>query len=938
MTRTRRRSFSVAIVALAIVAGSVFADVEVVPAVSGTGSARTGIPLRLVTMLHNPATTALTVNIVPRVIDPGCTGVTVRALDDGLMPRSLGALETLQVIVEAASGVPMTRACVLDVTGMPGMATTFTANFTISGAPGLDAEPSTFKFVAPSGGSDTQTLVLSNYGTANSPSLSVTIEPESLGIIALQHRTCMLNPCPVLPITGGGSNTLDFVCGPPMGEASNGNILVRDGGSVLHTIPYTCVGSGGPGMLTIDPEDATIGTPPMMTGSTSLTIAETGGTNDNAISELTATGDTSFFTFPDLLVCYPSCDALVTSTLVLPFGLRVECTPNNTTMRSILITVKGINGAADVDTATVTCVPSTGPILQYNPTTVTVTPSPQVGVTSQQHDLDLTNTGAGALSVVLSVPPEFADEWSFVPPCSAAAPCVMTGTGSSQRVQVRLTPEVHGPRDTTLTLTTNETTNPVHSANLVGTGRGAFLEVTDPEDLTFTFGTIPSSQTGQQPIQLRNSGNEMTNVTIQPSPTTPFGASTGTVALAANGGAGTFTATCASAGPFDGSGTYTLSGSAYNAPITLTATCTVVDTPITIDPLRFEFGELRTSDEPKELPFAITNPTTTVVEVANLTLANAPMQLELEVTGGMTTVMLAGGATLTGVVRLVPSGDVEIADDVALEFTADGTTLSLPISGSVGTPRPVIDPITLDLGTACVGSPATGTIRLHNLLGTASFVADAPVMDQSFVTRLGSVPFPATVRPGDTVSVDVQPAETAIGAISGKLSWQTDVEVAPLSATISLDYIDAGVAVSPQRHSFAQPVLVGETSERRIVTLENCNAEPLTLTIAGVVATAGGADAWEVEPRNEQQVLAPSEKLRVMVRFAPKQRGVHMARIAVTAGDQPADIELSGFAEGPLEATSFYACSCSGGSAGGGGPIVVALGFVVLRRRRRHRS
>jgi MYXO-CTERM domain-containing protein len=175
--------------------------------------------------------------------------------------------------------------------------------------------------------------------------------------------------------------------------------------------------------------------------------------------------------------------------------------------------------------------------------------------------------------------------------------------------------------------------------------------------------------------------------------------------------------------------------------------------------------------------------------------------------------------------------------------------------------------------------------------------------------------------------------------VSATLTWAVDAPRSPFVVPVSLDYIESGTAVSPASVS-VPAITIGQVSNRYTVTLQNCNAAPVMVTIDGVIASRGDAAAWEVQPRVDARTLAPQDKLTITVAFAPKRHGRHVAQIRLGIDGEERLVLLEGDGIDPdFKRTSFYACGCSsrgrGGDLVGGWPIVIAIAAVVRRRRRR---
>jgi uncharacterized protein (TIGR03382 family) len=207
-------------------------------------------------------------------------------------------------------------------------------------------------------------------------------------------------------------------------------------------------------------------------------------------------------------------------------------------------------------------------------------------------------------------------------------------------------------------------------------------------------------------------------------------------------------------------------------------------------------------------------------------------------------------------------------------------------------------------------------------------------MDAGFKPTFESpAAYPASLLAGTSATVAVSPSMQAVGAADGSLTWDVDAPGAPFTIPVHLEYIDVGTATSPARLDFGQ-LDVATMSLPSRVTLQNCNAVPITVTIDGVVSQRGAVDAWDLQPRFDQRTLAPHDKMTVSVGFAPRRAGVYRAQIKADVDGEARFVDLLGEGIGALpDHTSFYACSIgSGGGATLGWPLAAIV--ALLRRRR----
>jgi hypothetical protein len=366
----------------------------------------------------------------------------------------------------------------------------------------------------------------------------------------------------------------------------------------------------------------------------------------------------------------------------------------------------------------------------------------------------------------------------------------------------------------------------------------------------------------------------------------------------------------------------------------VTVHCAIADTVVQVDPLKFDFGELRTNGGPqtRSMTVTVTNPATAAAaaRVFSMQLRSAIQGLTLA--PAMTDTTLAPGQSATAVMQLSNAADTDLAGQF-LDIHVDAENLALPVTGKVVTARSRVVPAELDLGTACVGTQISGNVMLINE-GTATLAVESPQMDQSFVAS--SPGTPAALPPLMSLTAAVSPAMTAAsGAIAGTLTWHDDV---PSDHTIpvELEHVVSGTALSPRGLDFGSVAVDAETAPQRI-RLQNCDLATATIEIESLRTKQGTLGAWIVEPRvGFKKTLQGREEQAVSVTFDPPARGRYEADLTVLTDQGKQIIHLVGDATGrDFDTTSFYACACNGpGAPSRGWPIALAVVAVIARRRR----
>ena len=635
------------------------------------------------------------------------------------------------------------------------------------------------------------------------------------------------------------------------------------------------------------------------------------------------------YTFTD-----PACVGLQSCTfgpqdLTVPYLLGVQC---STPSATALLVVQGTNGAMDTDSAQLTCA-APGPTISVTPSMIGPLSSP-VGTPTAPQQVTVTNNGTGTLSYTVT---NSDPQWQLSNLCTGFPSCMLAGGGSQHVFDLTFTPTAHHIMPVSDTFTFDGGMAGMPTVQVSGRGTGAVLSVSPT---SHDFLQLARNALGTQQITITNDGNAPLNVQIAGAGP-PFGASS----MGANGimpnSSFTFDATCQSATAITPAalGSIVITSNAYSpsgGSQMVTLRCEVLATDLQVDPNPVNFNEVRKGTSPNPtMNVTLFNNSGADETVTSVQLAGHPSALTRSgFTGGLIPAMTSRTVTLA----LATGTEVDLATSrLEIALAGQPTPLAVPVRGKVVVPSAHVQPEALDLGTACIGSQVTGVVRMIND-GTATLSLEKPTMDQAFNATSSST-FPLALAASNEASVEVMPAQITAGISSGLLTWQVNALGEPFqtfTVPVDLEYIPEGAAVSPRKLEFGQ-LDVSLISPPSTVTLRNCDPDPISVRVEGLVSSRGNLDAWEIEPRIVERTLASQETLSITARFSPKRVGRHEARIMLRVGDEQRFVEISGDGVGPLlDKASLYACDCSGS----GRPYaLLPIGFAVLaiigRRRRR---
>jgi len=807
------------------------------------------------------------------------------------------------------------HSCVFQSTGDSPAQVTVTVTFHNSLAATIDVQPKYMDF-GPKDPNNTevQTVVMHDYsGAGGNVTFQIngdtTVNNFSLGCGSDDTCTLTLAPLSTASTTvhcnGGGSSTATLVVTAPGGTSQ---------------VALSCDAGAG---ITLSPD------PLPLIGAQGSTVPGT----VNAMGNGSATA--SFLNPPPgfmVTSCASGCS--------LPASIGVSCVPQAASATATL----EVTGPAGTATSQVQCTSNAAPpSLVISPSTRTFAMT-DVGSGSDD-TVTISNAGGGTLTnVVLSLSGADAPSFSF-DECSASSPCSIV-SGTPKQVAVHFNPQRHGNLLATLGATAagpgmGSGSSQSTGSTLAGTGLGGVMVVTNPAGSGYhlELGTVPLGATGSATIELLNSGNAQYTATITNNDV-PYALSATSTTVNGNGGTAVIDVTCSSATPRpnnDQTWTISATGAYQGTPQDITVSCGVADTNVVVDPLSFDFGEVRVGASASPMPLTVTNPGPGSVMLSAMQLRlNKP---GLSLSPPMTSMTLPANGSAGATLTLDTSADTDLTGEL-VDVTVGSATLSLPVRGKVVTPHSRIAPATLDLGTACAGTAAMGDIRLIND-GTATLMVDEPEMDTSasFYAVTAQTMWPAEVAAGAEIVATVMPAPSTTGAATGVLTWRDD-SPATYEVPITLEYISSGTALSPRGLDFGTVAVEGLATSQR-VTLENCDPEVHFINVKQLKGIKGPIGAWIIDPKvGYAKDPAPNGKQAVPVTFAPPGRGHYEAELLVETDSGEETIKLVGDATGKaFDSTSFYACSCNApGVPWQGWPLAVSVLIVSARRRRRGSS
>jgi hypothetical protein len=504
-------------------------------------------------------------------------------------------------------------------------------------------------------------------------------------------------------------------------------------------------------------------------------------------------------------------------------------------------------------------------------------------------------------------------------------------------------PSVAGPEGCTLVVDMQTSVDKIVSLSGTGTAPPIDITLVQPAGGTVDFGDVlVGSTSAPRTITVRSDGGSALDIT---------GAAVAGAGFAQTGGTAPiqlqptqsqdYTVTCAPGAPGVITGSFTItSNDPDESSLAVALRCNGIQSALAINPSPATLPITRVG-ESSELALDLVN-----TGSAGLTLESVAIAGDgLLITQQPGATALAAGASTQMRIGFTPIADGDVAGTLTATYdggqtrqvgvTAPGriSTLSVTPAGDV------------DFGPICVGqTDVRNFIALDT--GTAAFVVQTVALAGTgfTLTPIAPTSFPATVQPlgGSTVSFQVAVAPAAAGDLGGSVSITTDIPALP-TTSIGLHALGlaGGTTATPTELDTGSAV-VGEGGGARLVTLSNCEAEPLTIVLVGIT----GLDMLEFAIVTAPTVtdIAPGSSVSWLIELRPTSPGEKTATFHIEHSRGVADVALvgdgldpSGHAGGDGPRGSYYACAATRDGGGTAAIVIVLAAAAAVGGRRRRR-
>jgi Abnormal spindle-like microcephaly-assoc'd, ASPM-SPD-2-Hydin len=471
--------------------------------------------------------------------------------------------------------------------------------------------------------------------------------------------------------------------------------------------------------------------------------------------------------------------------------------------------------------------------------------------------------------------------------------------GQSATLQVQFNPMAAGPALRQLTIQSNSSTNATTVVDVSGTGTTA-TATTNPEltvsAASLTFGNVTVDSTSEQPVTLTSTGTAPVTINSATLSGDEFTASGVTLPTTLNPGQSVTvnvqfhpTVTGGASGRLTIQSNSSTNGTAV---VNLSGTGTAVPSPqLSVSAASLSFGNVTVNTSSTQ-PLTVTSTGTAPVTINSAT----PSGAGFTVSGAAFPATLNPGQSVTLNVRFDPTATAGASGQLTIQ--SDSSTNSTAIVNLSGTgtaapsPQLTVSAASLNFGDVTVNTSSTQPVTL-TATGTAPVTINSATPSGAGFTVSGAT-FPATLNPGQSVTLNVRFDPTTTAGASGQLTIQSDSST---NSTAVVNLSGTGTAAStPQLTVSVASLTFGN------VTLNTSSTQPVTLTSTGTApvtvnsATPSGT-GYSFSGATLPVTLNPGESLSLNVVFNPTVTGAAMGQLTIqsdSSTNSTAVVTLSG--------------------------------------------
>jgi hypothetical protein len=513
-------------------------------------------------------------------------------------------------------------------------------------------------------------------------------------------------------------------------------------------------------------------------------------------------------------------------------------------------------------------------------------------------NLSLSNTGATDLTVsVISVTgTEFGITGITTPKVISA--------GQSVPLSISYHPTAAGTSTGSLSITSNDPTNPTVTVPLSGMGSTKAAGQLSANSSSLNLGNVNAGSHASQNIVLSNTGNAPVNISSIKVAGNGFSEGGITPPAVINPSlSATLVVTFTPPTAGIAAGTVTITSDASSAPLVISLSGTGVQPGLSVSPTSFNFGSV-VDGQTKTQNFTITNTGTSALTLSQIGVSGAGYS----VTGLATPSSLAAGQSTTFSVEFAPSTAGNLTGGVSITSNAPNSPAGIVLSGTGVAASVTVSasPTSLSFGNVNAGVASAKSVTLTNN-GNANLTLSQITVNAKNFTASG-ITTPKVIGPGQTASLSVTFTPASSESVTGSItviSSQGANAVIPVSG----NGVQAALNITPTSAAFGN-VSVGTTASQ---TIQLSNTGTAALQVSQLSVTGSGFSSGAV---SLPITLNPGQASTFNIQYLPTAAGSATGTVSVvsTAPNSPAAISLTGIGIAATQTLSLNATNLSFGS------------------------
>jgi Abnormal spindle-like microcephaly-assoc'd, ASPM-SPD-2-Hydin len=334
------------------------------------------------------------------------------------------------------------------------------------------------------------------------------------------------------------------------------------------------------------------------------------------------------------------------------------------------------------------------------------------------------------------------------------------------------------------------------------------------------------------------------------------------------------------------------SSTGSSVQVTLNGTSTAAPSPqLTVSSATLSFGSVTVNTATTQ-SLTLTSTGTSPVTISSANISGAGFTI----VGGRLPATLNPTQSMTLQVQFLPTGTGTSSGQITIKSnsSSENTTLVTLSGTSIAAPSPqlAVSAATLSFGNVTANTATTQSLTLTST-GTAAVTVNSAAISGAGFSIIGSS-LPVTLKPTQSMTLQVQFLPTAVGTASGQITINSDSSTGS-SAQVTLSGTSIA-APSPQLTVSAATLSFGSvtvtTSTTQSLTLASTGTSPVTISSAAI--TGAG---FTIVGGSFPVTLNPTQTVTLQVQFLPTGIGTASGEITISSDSSTgssAQVTLSG--------------------------------------------